>query len=174
MLRSRVVKKNAFTSVSKASREVATLTERKNPHTLYGIKELECLSVRLSVKTLTPIILGLAKQNGLKFLTQASSLERQYFSFFVNIQLPAEEREYKEINNNNNNYPGLHHSQGRMKFANKFHLYLIQKGATNMCHLAHFIYNLKVLGSNLCTLMRKRYFFFLKCFWVSPCTTFSF
>ena len=48
---------------AKRVREVANLTERKNPHTaVYGVKEF----VRLSVKTLTPIISGLAKQNGLK------------------------------------------------------------------------------------------------------------
>ena len=35
---------------SKANREVTNLTERKNQHTtVYGVKELVCLSVRLSV-----------------------------------------------------------------------------------------------------------------------------
>ena len=33
---------------SEASREVANLTERKNPHIpVYGVKEFVCLSVRL-------------------------------------------------------------------------------------------------------------------------------
>ena len=50
----------------KASREVANLTERKNPPTpVYGVKEFVRLSVCLW-STLTPIISGLAKQNGLK------------------------------------------------------------------------------------------------------------
>ena len=56
---------------SEASREVANLSERKNPHApLYGVKEFVCLSVCLSVcllQTLTPTISGLAKQNGLNF-----------------------------------------------------------------------------------------------------------
>ena len=48
---------------AKRVREVANLTERKNPHTsVYGVRKFVCLSV----KTLTPIISGLAKQNGLK------------------------------------------------------------------------------------------------------------
>ena len=52
----------AFLSpASEASREVANLTERKNPHTpVYGVKEFGyCLSICLSVclwSTLTPII----------------------------------------------------------------------------------------------------------------------
>ena len=51
---------------SKASREVANLTERKNPCTLvYGVKEFVCLSVCL-IQTLTPIISRLAEENGLK------------------------------------------------------------------------------------------------------------
>ena len=51
---------------SKASREVANSTERKNLHTLYS--RIVCLSACLSVRlwqTLTPIISGLAEQNGL-------------------------------------------------------------------------------------------------------------
>ena len=40
------VKYIVYPSVSKASREVANLTERKNPHTPeYGVKEFVCLSV---------------------------------------------------------------------------------------------------------------------------------
>ena len=47
---------------SEASREVENLTERKNPHTpVYGVKEFVCLW-----STLTPIISGVAEQNGLK------------------------------------------------------------------------------------------------------------
>ena len=51
-----VSQKNIFTHMdilfnppaSKASREVADLTKRKNPHTpVYGVKEFFCLSVRL-------------------------------------------------------------------------------------------------------------------------------
>ena len=35
-----------YPPASEASREVANLTERKNPHTLvYGVKEFVCLSV---------------------------------------------------------------------------------------------------------------------------------
>ena len=38
-----------YPPASEASREVATLTERKNPPTpLYGVKEFVCLSVCLS------------------------------------------------------------------------------------------------------------------------------
>ena len=45
-----------------ANREVANLTERKNPHTpICCVKEFVCL-----LQSLTPIISGLAKQNGLK------------------------------------------------------------------------------------------------------------
>ena len=47
---------------SKASREVANLDERKNPHTpVYGVKEYVCLW-----STLTSIISVLAKHNWLK------------------------------------------------------------------------------------------------------------
>ena len=54
-----------YPPASKVSREGANLTERKNPNTpVYGVKELVRLSV--SDKLLTPIISGLAKQNGLK------------------------------------------------------------------------------------------------------------
>ena len=39
-----------YSPASEASREVANLTERKNPHTpLYGVKEFVCLSVCPSV-----------------------------------------------------------------------------------------------------------------------------
>ena len=34
-----------YPPASEASREVANLTERKNPHTLFGVKEFVCLSV---------------------------------------------------------------------------------------------------------------------------------
>ena len=37
---------NNYPPASEASREVANLTERKNPHTpVYGVKEFVCLSV---------------------------------------------------------------------------------------------------------------------------------
>ena len=50
-----------------ASREVANLTERKNPLTpVFGVKEFVCLSVCLLPNSI-PIISGLAKPNGLKF-----------------------------------------------------------------------------------------------------------
>ena len=59
-----------YPPASEVSREVANLTGRKNPHTpIYGVKEFVCLSVCLSVsllQTLTPIIMGLTEQNGLK------------------------------------------------------------------------------------------------------------
>ena len=45
-----------YPSASQASREVANLTERKNPHTpVYGVKEFVHMSVCL-LQTLTPII----------------------------------------------------------------------------------------------------------------------
>ena len=51
-----------YPSGSKASRELANSTESKNPHTpVYGVKEFVRLSVCL-LQTLTPIIMGLAKQ----------------------------------------------------------------------------------------------------------------
>ena len=57
---------------SEASREGASLTERKNPHIpVYGVNKFVLFSVCLSsvclLQTLTPIISGLAKQNELKF-----------------------------------------------------------------------------------------------------------
>ena len=56
-----------YSPASEASREVANLTERKNPHTpVYGVKEFVHLSVCLW-STLTPIISGLAEQNWLQF-----------------------------------------------------------------------------------------------------------
>ena len=62
--------------VTEASKEVANLTERKNPHTpVYGVKEFVCLSVCLSVcllQTLTTIISGLAEQNWLKNIDLSS------------------------------------------------------------------------------------------------------
>ena len=48
-----------------SSREVANLTERKNPHAhapVYGVKEFVRLSVCL-LQTLTPIISGVTEQN---------------------------------------------------------------------------------------------------------------
>ena len=57
-----------YPPASEVSREVASLTERKNPHTpVYGVKEFVCLSVHLWL-TLNPIISGLAEQNGQKNL----------------------------------------------------------------------------------------------------------
>ena len=51
-----------YPPASEASREVANLTETKNPHTpVYGVKEFVRLSVCL-LQNLTAIILGLAKQ----------------------------------------------------------------------------------------------------------------
>ena len=50
--------------LSEASMEVGNLTERKNSHTPYMVSKN--LSVCL-LQTLTPIISGLAKQNGLNF-----------------------------------------------------------------------------------------------------------
>ena len=51
---------------AKPVKEVANLTQRKNLHTpVYGVEEFVCLSVCLW-QTLTPIISGLAEQNGLK------------------------------------------------------------------------------------------------------------
>ena len=66
---------------SEGSREVENLTERKNPHNpVYGVKD-RCLSVRLLPNS-TPIISGLAEQNGLKFFW--TSLAKWYISkFFV-------------------------------------------------------------------------------------------
>ena len=49
---------------AKQVREVANLTKRKNPP-VSGVKEFVCLSV-CQLQTITPIISGLAKQNGLK------------------------------------------------------------------------------------------------------------
>ena len=55
--------------VSEASMDLPNLTERKNSHTpFYGVIEFVRLSVCL-LQTLTPIILGLAKQNGLNFFS---------------------------------------------------------------------------------------------------------
>ena len=51
-----------YPPASEASREVSNITERKNPRTpVYGVKKFVCL-----LQTLTPIISGLAEQNGLK------------------------------------------------------------------------------------------------------------
>ena len=45
----------SYPPASKASREVANLTERKNPHTpVYGVKEFVCLSVCPSVTNFDP------------------------------------------------------------------------------------------------------------------------
>ena len=63
-----------YPPASEASRKVANLTERKNPHTpVYCVKEFVCLSIRL-LQTLTPIISGLAEQNGLKFFYDMQTL----------------------------------------------------------------------------------------------------
>ena len=62
-----VKKVKHLSPASEVSREVANLTERKNQHTpVYGVKEFVCLSDCLLPNS-TPIISGLAKQNGLKF-----------------------------------------------------------------------------------------------------------
>ena len=63
-----------YPSASQASGKVANLTERKNPHTPeYGVKELVHMSVCL-IQTLTPIILGLAIQNGLKYFKAKAAI----------------------------------------------------------------------------------------------------
>ena len=56
-----------YPPASKASREVANLTERKNPHTpVYDVKEFVCVCP--SVINFDPTYLGLAKRNGKKIL----------------------------------------------------------------------------------------------------------
>ena len=88
-----------FSPASEVSREVANLTERKNPHTpVYGVKEFVCLSVT----KFNPNYLRTgktAKKLGL-FRPDLDSVFRLKSNF-------------KHKNNN----PGLHHSQGGMKFA---------------------------------------------------------
>ena len=50
-----ITKAQFFPPGSEASREVANLTERKNSHTtVYGVKELVCLSVCPSVTNFDP------------------------------------------------------------------------------------------------------------------------
>ena len=75
-----------YTPVSEASREVANLTERKNPHTpVYGVKEFVCLSVCM-LQTLTPIFSGPAKQNGLKkFRTSVAKTHVSNFYIYVHL-----------------------------------------------------------------------------------------
>ena len=112
---------------NKASREVANLTERKNLHTpVYGVKEFVCLSVCLSVcllPNLTPIISGLAKQNGLKlFLESLQVWLPELFCKLVFLQ--------KQLITDflaGNIYPTSPHSQGLWNLSYKFHLYLIWK-----------------------------------------------
>ena len=51
-----------YPPASKASREVANLTERKNPQTpVYGVKEFVCLSVRQSVTNFDPNYLRIGR-----------------------------------------------------------------------------------------------------------------
>ena len=88
----------SYPSASEAQREAANITERKNHMPPYMVSKN--LSVCLSdLKTLTPIISGLAEQIGRKKII---------YDFFAG-----------------NNYHDLPHSQRGMKFAHKLHLYLI-------------------------------------------------
>ena len=75
-----------------SSREVANLTERKNPHAhapVYGVKEFVRLSVCL-LQTLTPIISGLAEQNGLKFFIDIFGKMNVLKKFYLSEKWPAE------------------------------------------------------------------------------------
>ena len=74
-----------------SSREVANLTERKNPHAhapVYGVKEFVRLSVCL-LQTLTPIISGLAEQNGLKFFIDIFGKMNVLNKFYLSEKWPA-------------------------------------------------------------------------------------
>ena len=84
---------------SKASRQVANLTWRKNTHTpIYGVKEFVCLS---------------AAKFDLNYLRTG---EIEWAKFFLNIFV-------KKCCPNT--YPDSHHSQGVWNLPHKFHLYLI-------------------------------------------------
>ena len=83
---------------SEASREVVNFIERKNPHTpVYGVKEFVCLSVRLW-QTLTPIISGLAEQNGLKniYLTKYGNSKFCIYPFYYSKQKTVSEKKYPD------------------------------------------------------------------------------
>ena len=76
---------------SEVSRELANLTERKNQHTPVRIWcQRICLSVCPSVKTLIPIISGLAEQNGLTKAVRAIFVS---LFFFKNSLSPCERSE---------------------------------------------------------------------------------
>ena len=94
---------------SKASTEVANLTERKNTHTpVYGVKEFVCPSVCLSVTKFDP---------NYKFATLAAR------AVFVSSFLLQKQLIYDCLAGNN--YPNSSHSQWVWNLPHKFHLYLI-------------------------------------------------
>ena len=113
-----------YPPASEASREGANLTERKNPHTpLYGVKEFVCLPVCLLPNS-TPIISGLAEQNGMKFFWGISGKNGNFTRDLSSNQNQKRFEKklaglaaravfvgsfYKSLD--------LHHSQGGMKFA---------------------------------------------------------
>ena len=103
-----------YPPASKASRKVANLTERKNPHTpVYGVKEFVCLSVCPSVC----------------YIYKFPTTER------VNISAPLAARPVfvHSIYLTFDNYSASPHSQRLWNLPHKFHLYLIYK----LNHLYH-------------------------------------
>ena len=61
-----MIKHFAYTNANEASRKVANLSKRKNPHApVYGVKEFVCLSVCLSVT---------------HYLKKMSSLKKELFN----------------------------------------------------------------------------------------------
>ena len=80
---------NFYPPASEARREVANLTERKNPHApIYGVKEFVCLSVCL-LQTFTPIFSELAEQNGIKKNLDIFGKMNVLKSFYLSEKWPA-------------------------------------------------------------------------------------
>ena len=105
--------------MSETSREVANLTETKHSHTpVHGVKEFVCLSVT----KLDPNSLRTGKTEWAEIFSRTSMakshVSKKIWSGKVAGRAGAKGQ-------NSNNYPEWPHSQGDMKLATQFHLYLI-------------------------------------------------
>ena len=108
---------------SKASREVAILTERKNLHTpVYGVKELVCLSVCLSV---CPSVINFDP----KYCRTGRTVHISNSSFIHPKQKTISKKFASKtvifLYLTKNNYLYSRHSQGVWNLQHNFHVYLI-------------------------------------------------
>ena len=111
--------------VSEASREVANLTWRKNPHTpSYGVKEFVCLSVAI----LSFIPFEFKNWNYFKKACNCGCRRS-----FCKPVFASKTAIFGITFLAGNNYPDWHHLQGVWNLPHKFHLYLIICWGVQVC-----------------------------------------